>query len=71
VSIRGHVKKPIITFIAGKYAPKNKKMGHADAIISGGKGTFTSKIDALKAAGVRIAELPERIPGLVRDAITL
>jgi succinyl-CoA synthetase alpha subunit len=46
-------------------------MRHADVIISGGKGTFTSKIDALRKARVRIAELPERIPGLVRDAISL
>jgi succinyl-CoA synthetase alpha subunit len=69
--IKGHVKKPVISFIAGKYAPKNKKMGHAGAIISGGKGTFESKIDALKDAGVLLAELPYQIPGLVKDAIGL
>ena len=69
--IKGHVKKPVISFIAGKYAPKNKKMGHAGAIISGGKGTFDSKIEALSGAGVRIAELPEQIPGLVKEAISL
>ena len=69
--IEGHIKKPVIAFIAGKYAPKNKKMGHAGAIISGGKGTFDSKIDALNGAGVRIAELPEQIPELVKEAISL
>jgi len=46
-------------------------MGHAGAIISGRKGTFDSKIDALKGAGVRIAELPHQLPGLVKDAIGL
>jgi succinyl-CoA synthetase alpha subunit len=69
--IKENVRKPVISFIAGKYAPKNKKMGHAGAIISGGKGSFDSKIDALKGAGVRIAELPHQIPGLVKDAIGL
>jgi succinyl-CoA synthetase alpha subunit len=67
--IKKHVKKPVISLIAGKYAPSNKKMGHAGAIISGGKGTFDSKIEALKAAGVRIADLPHQIPGLVKDAL--
>jgi succinyl-CoA synthetase alpha subunit len=46
-------------------------MGHAGAIISGGKGTFGSKIDALSGAGVRIAELPDQIPELVKEAISL
>lgn len=69
--IKGNVGKPVISFIAGKYAPKNKKMGHAGAIISGGKGTLASKIDALTGAGVRVAEFPEQIPLLVREAISL
>lgn len=68
--IKKHVRKPVISFIAGKYAPRNKKMGHAGAIISGGKGTFDSKIDALRDAGVLLAELPDRIPDLVRDALS-
>jgi succinyl-CoA synthetase alpha subunit len=67
--IKKCVKKPVIAFIAGKYAPRNKKMGHAGAIISGGKGTFESKISALSQAGVMIAELPYHIPRLVKDAI--
>ncbi len=46
-------------------------MGHAGAIISGGKGPFDSKIEALSGVGVRIAELPEQIPVLVKNAISL
>lgn len=69
--IKEHVKKPVISFIAGKFAPRNKKMGHAGAMISGGKGTFESKIDALRDAGVLIAELPYQIPVLVKDALGL
>jgi succinyl-CoA synthetase alpha subunit len=68
--IKKHVRKPVISFIAGKYAPRNKKMGHAGAIISGGKGTFDSKIDALGDAGVLLAELPDQIPALVKNALT-
>jgi succinyl-CoA synthetase alpha subunit len=68
--IKKHVKKPVISFIAGKYAPSNKKMGHAGAIVSGGKGTFESKIDALKDAGVLLAELPHQIPVLVKQALS-
>jgi len=69
--IKAHVRKPVISFIAGRFAPSNKKMGHAGAIISGGKGTFESKIGALKEGGVLIAELPIQIPGLVKDALGL
>jgi succinyl-CoA synthetase alpha subunit len=67
--IKEHARKPIVSFIAGKYAPKNKKMGHAGAIISGGEGTFESKVEALRGAKVMIAELPHQIPGLVKNAL--
>jgi succinyl-CoA synthetase alpha subunit len=67
--IKEHARKPIVSFIAGKYAPKNKKMGHAGAIISGGEGTFESKVEALRGAKVMIAELPHHIPGLVKNAL--
>ncbi len=64
--ISDHVSKPVYAYIAGRSAPQGKRMGHAGAIISRGKGTAESKMESLKEAGVTVATLPTDIPGLMK-----
>jgi len=63
------MKKPVAGFIAGQTAPAGKRMGHAGAIISGGKGTAREKIEAMKSAGIRMAPSPALIGQTMREAM--
>jgi len=64
--IRGNVEKPVCAFVAGVTAPSGKRMGHAGAIITGGKGGARSKIEALKSAGVHVVSSPDKIGETVK-----
>ena len=59
------ISKPVVAFIAGKSSPKGKKMGHAGAIVSGNSGSYKAKRDYLEKKGIKVADIPSQIPGLL------
>jgi succinyl-CoA synthetase alpha subunit len=67
--IKANMKKPVVGFIAGQTAPTGKRMGHAGAIISGGKGTAKEKITAMTAAGIHMASSPATIGRSMQEAL--
>jgi succinyl-CoA synthetase alpha subunit len=67
--IKANMKKPVAGFIAGQTAPPGKRMGHAGAIISGGKGTANEKIAAMRDAGIRMASSPATIGKTMQEAL--
>jgi len=67
--IRSSMHKPVVAFISGRTAPPGKRMGHAGAIISGGKGTAEAKVRAFQQAGVQVADRPDQIPALIRQRL--
>jgi succinyl-CoA synthetase alpha subunit len=67
--VKDHMKKPVVGFIAGVTAPPGKRMGHAGAIISGGKGTAQEKLEVMAACGIKVTKNPSEMGALLKSAI--
>ena len=67
--IKGKITKPVVAYLAGRTAPAEKKMGHAGAIIAGGRGSIQSKLDAFKQANIAVAKVPDEVVELIKGNI--
>ena len=69
--IKAHVTKPVVAYITGLTAPAGKRMGHAGAIVTGGKGTAEGKVSALKAAGVEVVNSPSNMGSAMKEILAI
>jgi succinyl-CoA synthetase alpha subunit len=69
--IKANLKKPVVGFIAGQTAPPGRRMGHAGAIISGGSGKASDKIEAMRDAGITVCESPAEMGGKIKQRLGL